>query len=108
MHRHVFGEDGDAPLAFLVVVVENQLSRRFLIGSELLALQNHLVYKGRLSMVDMGDNSNVSKFSHLYFSILSPQNYKILSVFPLFAFGDLFLGMNFNTRAIAGSNWQCV
>ena len=59
----VLGEDGDAPFAFQIVVVEEALVH-FLIFAEEFGLFDNLVNKRGLPVVDMCDDGNVSDVLH--------------------------------------------
>ena len=59
--RDVFGQDGDAALALLVVGVQDAVFGQ-LGGAELAALPQHLVDQRGFAVIDMGDNRNVAEF----------------------------------------------
>ena len=59
MHGGVLGQDGDAALALQVVGVHHAVGD-LLVGTQDVALLEHLVDQGRLAVVDVGDNSNIT------------------------------------------------
>jgi len=58
-HRGVLGQDRDAALALEVVRVHHAV-RELLVGPEDAALPEHGVDEGRLAVVDVGDDGDVS------------------------------------------------
>ncbi len=63
-HADVFGEDGDSPFPFKVVVVQDQLPRILLAFPRHLGLGNHLVHKRGLSVVHVGHNGYIPNILH--------------------------------------------
>jgi hypothetical protein len=59
-HARALGQDGDAAFALLVIGVHGPLGGG-LIGAENAGLRQQLVDQGRLAMVDVGDNGDVSQ-----------------------------------------------
>jgi len=59
--RGVLGDDGDAALPLQVEAVQDALAE-ILIGTEDVPLLEHPVDQGRLAVVDVGDDCDVSKF----------------------------------------------
>ena len=66
----VLGEDSDAALALQVVAVQ-YLCARLLIGAEDVARHEHLVYKGGLSVVYVGNNCDVTYVLHLFICLFN-------------------------------------
>ena len=60
---NVLRQDGDAPFAFEVVVVEDELSEVFGLADQI-GLVNHPVHKGGLAVVDVRDERYVPDFLH--------------------------------------------
>ena len=60
---YVFREDGDAPFALQVVVVQNQFSCVLILAKEV-AGHKHLVDQRSLSVVHVGDDGDVSNVLH--------------------------------------------
>ena len=61
VHARALGEDGDAALALQIVGVHGAL-RHLLVLANRAGLLQQLVHEGRLAMIDVGDNGNVSDF----------------------------------------------
>ena len=61
--RNVLGENGDATLAFKVVVVKNEFAGLLILTKELCLVQ-HTVDQGGFSVVDMRNNGNISNVLH--------------------------------------------
>jgi hypothetical protein len=55
----VLGQDGDAPLLFQLVRIHDSLGKGF-VGTEGAGLAQHCVHEGRLAVVDVGDDGDVS------------------------------------------------
>ena len=60
---NVLREDGDAPLAFQVVVVQDELSKVFGLADQI-GLVNHPVHEGGFAVVDVRDERYVPDFLH--------------------------------------------
>ena len=59
----IFGKDGDPPFPFQVVVIQKAVFH-FLIGPEKFGLFGDLVHQRGFAVVHMGDNSDISEFTH--------------------------------------------
>ena len=59
----ILGQNGDAPLAFEVVVVEDEFASVFSFVNDV-ALVDDLVDEGGLAMVDVGDDGHVADSAH--------------------------------------------
>ncbi len=57
--RAVLGQDGDSPLAFQGVGIQDALALEFALA-ELAALAKELIDQGGLAVVDVGNNSDIS------------------------------------------------
>ena len=57
----IFSEDGDPLFTFQVVRVHDALDNG-LVGAEGSALAQHLVYEGRLAVVDMRNDGDIANF----------------------------------------------
>ena len=70
LNGDVLGKDGDAALALLVVRVEDALLH-LLVGTEGVRRTQELVAQGSLTMVDVGDDCNVSQvlLTHMFFNL---------------------------------------
>ncbi len=60
---NVLREDGDAPLAFQVVVVQDELSKVFGLADQI-GLVNHPVHEGGFAVVDVRDERYIPDFLH--------------------------------------------
>jgi hypothetical protein len=58
--RGGLGEDGDAPLALLVLGVHDAVDHRF-VGAEGPDAAEHGVDQGRLAVIDVGDQGDVAE-----------------------------------------------
>ena len=73
--RHVLGQDGDAPLALQVIVVEDEVARLLRVAEQVSRLE-HIVHERRFAVVHVGDDGNVSDVLHAYLSFFGVQNYE--------------------------------
>ena len=64
INRYILGQNCDTPLSFEIVVVKDQFSQLLLLA-RLTRLIYHPVHQGCLTVVNMGDNRNVSDVLHI-------------------------------------------
>ena len=62
---YVLGKNGDAPLALKVIVVQNKFSQILGLAHKI-GLVYHTVHESGLTVVDVGYDSYVSDFLHLF------------------------------------------
>ena len=59
IHRHVLRQDRNPPLAFEVVIIEDQFAGFFIV-TEKVALQDHFIDERGFAVVDVGNNRNIA------------------------------------------------